>query len=271
MPTHTPPVQDIQSGGDTRAVAINRVGISRVRLPMLYRDDSIACPTVGVWNADTSLPGHVRGTHMSRLARALNDSAHEIDYQNFCLLPTNLMQRLDANECTVSVRFHYFIEKTAPISTEKGYLDVEVVLVAHKKNGVQRQIMQVITPVTSLCPCSKAISKYGAHNQRSHVTLSVESDDVLRIRDLVALAENGASAELYSVLKRADERHVTERAYDDPKFVEDIVRDLAVQLRGLNGIRNYRIETENFESIHNHSAYAIVESDDFPQHLLPLA
>lgn len=262
-------MQDIQSGGDTRAVAIDRVGVSRIVLPMHYHEDAASCPTVGEWQADTNLPAAVRGTHMSRLMRALNDSANTMSYEAFCALPGQLMQRLSASECHLSVKFAYFVEKSAPISGEKGYLDAAVVLAAHNKDGVQRQVMQVTTPVTSLCPCSQAISKYGAHNQRSHVTLAVESDAPLRVRDLFALAENGASCELYSVLKRADERHVTERAFDNPKFVEDIVRDLAALLRREQSIRNYRIETENFESIHNHSAYAIVASENFPTHLLP--
>ena len=267
--TSPSPLQDIQSSSDTRAVAINRVGVSRILLPMRYFENMISCPTTGEWQADTNLPAHVRGTHMSRLMRILNDSAHDMSYDQFCSLPTKLMQRLNASECRLSVRFTYFIQKNAPVSGEPGYLDASVLLTAHNKNDTQRQIMQVKTPITSLCPCSKAISQYGAHNQRSHVTLSLETSDTqLRIGDLFALTESGASCELYSVLKRADERHVTERAYNNPKFVEDIVRDLAVVLQRLSNIRSYRIETENYESIHNHSAYAIIESDDFPDYLL---
>lgn len=261
-------MQDIQSGGDTRAAPINRVGVSRIRLPMTYGEDAAACPTIGEWNADTDLPAAARGTHMSRLMRALNDAAGAMNYDKFRQLPQDLLRRLNATACQLSVRFTYCIQKTAPISGEKGYLDAEVLLAARRDGAAQRQIMQVTAPVTSLCPCSKAISQYGAHNQRSHVKLAIESDAPLRVRDFIALAENGASSELYSVLKRADERHVTERAYDNPKFVEDIVRDLAVILRREPHIRTYRIETENFESIHNHSAYAIIESDNFPAHIL---
>ena len=268
MATSSPPIQDIQSSCDTRAVAINRVGVNRIVLPMNYGEDSTSCPTVGEWRAGTNLPATVRGTHMSRLVRTLNDAAHDMRYEQFCRLPTVLMQQLCAEECYVSVRFSYFIEKSAPISGEKGYLDIGIILAAHNKKGVQRQVMQVTTPVTSLCPCSQAISKYGAHNQRSHITLALESDAALRVRDLAAMSENSASCELYSVLKRTDERHVTERAYDNPKFVEDIVRELAVLLQREHSIRSYRIETENFESIHNHSAYAIVETDNFPGELL---
>ena len=271
MATHTPPIEDVQSSSDTRAVSINRVGVSRIVLPMNYREDAkdgSACPTVGEWRADTNLPAAVRGTHMSRLMRTLNDAAYDMSYERFCRLPAQLMQQLSAQECYISVRFAYFIEKSAPVSGEKGYLDAGVTLAAHSKKGVQRQIMQVTTPVTSLCPCSQAISQYGAHNQRSHITLALESDAALHVRDLIALAEGSASCELYSVLKRADERHVTERAYDNPKFVEDIVRELVVVLQREHHIRSYRIETENFESIHNHSAYAIIESETFPSHLL---
>lgn len=267
--TSPSPLQDVQSDSDTRAVAINRVGVSRILLPMRYCENTVSCPATGEWKADTNLPADVRGTHMSRLMRILNDAAYDMSYDRFCSLPPELMQRLNASECRLSVRFTYFVRKNAPVSGEPGYLDADVLLTAHNKNGSQRQIMQVITPITSLCPCSKAISQYGAHNQRSHVTLSLETDDTsLRIGDLFALTESGASCELYSVLKRADERHVTERAYNNPKFVEDIVRDLAVTLRRANNIRSYRIETENHESIHNHSAYAIIESNEFPDYLL---
>lgn len=268
MPVITKKMQDIQSGSDTRDVIINRVGVSRIVLPMHYSEGGASIPTVGEWRADTNLPAAVRGTHMSRLMRALNDAALNMSYDTFCQLPADLMQRLAADDCHVSVRFPYFVEKSAPISGEKGFLDCTVTLAARNKKGKQRQVMQVTAPVTSLCPCSRAISKYGAHNQRSHVTLSVESSGNLHVRDLFALAENGASCELYSVLKRADERHVTERAYDNPKFVEDIVRDLATLLRREESIRSYHIETENFESIHNHSAYAVVESDNFPADIL---
>lgn len=267
MPTATP-IKDVQSGQDTRAVAIDRVGVSRIVLPMRYGEDAIAFPTVGEWTADTNLSADVRGTHMSRLMRTLNDAAHDMGYERFCSLPADLMQRLDASECRVTVRFTYFIEKSAPISKEKGFLDVGVMLAAHRSGGRQRQIMQVTTPVTSLCPCSKEISMYGAHNQRSHVTLSLESDAPLRVRDLVALTENGASCELYSVLKRPDERHVTEHAYDNPKFVEDIVRELAVLLEREPSVLSYHIRTENFESIHNHSAYAEIKSSGFPADML---
>lgn len=269
MPSPAYAIKDIQSDSDTRAVAINCVGVSRVRLPMHYRDGGATCPTIGEWSADTSLAADVRGTHMSRLMRLLNDAANEIDYEAFTALPAQLLQSLPADECRIAVRFSYFVPKAAPISGEKGYLDVNVLMTAHcSREQGQRQLMQVVTPVTSLCPCSKAISEYGAHNQRSHITLSLEAEGGLRVCDLIALAENGASCELYPVLKRCDERHVTERAYDNPKFVEDIVRDLAVLLQRDRNIRNYRIETENFESIHNHSAHAMIESDDFPAYLL---
>lgn len=261
-------IKDVQSSGDTRAVAIDRVGIRGLRLPMLFCESTSPRPTVGEWNADTNLPAGVRGTHMSRLVRVLHDYSDELNFTNFCAIPDELRQRLSASACYLSVSFVCFMEKTAPISNEKGFLDSQTAFIAYLNGDEARYLMQITVPVTSLCPCSKVISKYGAHNQRSHVTLTIEADKAAHVRDLIALAEAGASSELYSVLKRADERHVTERAYDNPKFVEDIVRDLAVALQREAGVYNYRVEAENFESIHNHSAYAMIESDNFPIFLL---
>lgn len=245
---------------------INDVGVRALKLPVLFDEDSIKRPSVGEWSVSTNLPAERRGTHMSRLVRILHDTAGLLSYPGFCRLPDLLCSRLDATACFVSVHFTYFMEKAAPISGEKGLLDIGVRFVARREaSGDERFLMQVVAPVTSLCPCSKAISKYGAHNQRSHITLSVEPRAGLLVRDLVAMAETGASSELFSILKRVDERHVTEQAYSNPKFVEDIVRDLAVSLQRAEEIRNYRIEAENFESIHNHSAYAVIESDGYPR------
>ena len=262
-------IQDIQSNADTRAVAINRVGIRALKLPMMFKEGAAASPTVGEWDAATDLAADRRGTHMSRLVRVLHDNSRECDFASFTRLPHRLKEKLEATECFLSVRFSCFVEKTAPVSGEKGFLDSTVVFIAHHRaDGVQRQLLQVAVPVTSLCPCSKAISKYGAHNQRSLVTLTVEPSVDIRALDLIAMVETGASCELFSVLKRGDERHVTEKAYDNPKFVEDILRDLAVALQRENSAAHFRVEAENFESIHNHSAYGVIQSDGFPDYLL---
>lgn len=262
-------IKDVQSGTDTREVAISRVGVCRVKLPFQYEEDGVVYPSVGLWSADTDLPADVRGTHMSRIMRALNDTARSrINCEKFAALPAELMRRLSARECRLSAAFTYFVEKAAPVSGETGVIDTAVLLSAHSSGGKLRQIIQATVPVTSLCPCSKTISAYGAHNQRSHITVAVESRVPPRVRDLFAMAEAGGSCELYSVLKRSDERHVTERAYDNPKFVEDIVRDLSILLSREEHIISYRITAENFESIHNHSACACIETDNFPFYLL---
>lgn len=263
-------MRDIQSGKDTRAVAINRVGVRALRLPMMFYEDDNGQPTVGEWEAATDLAHERRGTHMSRLVRILHDRGQQLGFDKFCQLPTTLMSSLSARACFVAVNFPFFIAKTAPISGEKGFIDVRAKIFCAAQQGGQRNLLQVSVPVTSLCPCSKAIAKYGAHNQRSNIIITVEIDarSPLRIRDLVAMAEGSASCGLYSVLKRGDEKMVTETAYDNPKFVEDIIRDLAVYMERAGDIKNYRVAAENFESIHNHSAFAVVQTADFPAALL---
>ena len=263
-------IKDVQSGSDTRAVPINRVGIRALRLPLVFTEGAAVYPTIGEWDIATNLSAEQRGTHMSRLVRILHESVDEkFNYAHFCRLPAALLKRLEATEYFISVQFTHFIKKTAPVSGEKGLLDTTVRFIASRVLDNEYGLLQVVVPVTSLCPCSKAISQYGAHNQRSHITLTVEPKTELFVRDLIAVAEqHGASSELFSVLKRSDERHVTEKAYDNPKFVEDIVRDLGVALTRFGEINSYRAEAENFESIHNHSAYAIIETDNFPDFLL---
>ena len=262
-------IQDIQGGGDSRALAINRVGICGIHLPMLLHEGSSQTPTVGNWACTTDLPAHRRGTHMSRLVRAIHDSGGEINFATFCQLPAKVLAMLEqASECFLSVKFQGFVNKQAPISHEVGMIDFHAAFYAWQQNSRLRRLLSVQAPVTSLCPCSKAISKYGAHNQRSYVSCVLEAPDTTRLLDVVSLIEEASSCELYSVLKRPDEQHVTERAYDNPKFVEDIVRDLAVTVERLPEIKNYRVTAENLESIHNHSAFASIQSADFPAHLV---
>lgn len=263
-------IQDIQSGADTRAIAINQVGIRRLKLPLAFSEDGATQHTVARWAVATNLHADHRGTHMSRLVRILHDCGQVCDFPAICALPQQLAQTLATDNAYLSVAFSYFISKSAPVSGEAGLLDASVKIIAARHAQQQRNLLQVATPVTSLCPCSKAISAYGAHNQRSHITLTVEvaPQSHVRIRDLVAMAEGSSSCGLYSVLKRSDERHITEAAYDNPKFVEDITRDLAIYMEREQDIKNYRIATENFESIHNHSAFAIVQSSGFPADLL---
>jgi GTP cyclohydrolase I len=172
-----------------------------------------------------------------------------------------MVERLEAESGYIEMSFPYFINKTAPISGVQSLMDYDVTLIGAIENGKYVHTTKVVVPVTSLCPCSKKISDYGAHNQRSHVTISARTNDFMWIEDIVAIAENQASCELYGLLKRPDEKYVTERAYDNPKFVEDMVRDVAAAIDREPRIDSYIVESENFESIHNHSAYALIERD----------
>jgi GTP cyclohydrolase I len=168
---------------------------------------------------------------------------------------------LDANAGRIEVSFPYFINKTAPVSGVESLMDYEVGLIGEIRQGVVEVTLKVLVPVTSLCPCSKKISAYGAHNQRSHITIEAVLAGAIEVDALIAKVEEQASCELYGLLKRPDEKYVTERAYDNPKFVEDLVRDVAGMLNADNNIAAYKLEAENFESIHNHSAYALIEFD----------
>ncbi|MGI9307232.1 MAG: GTP cyclohydrolase FolE2 [Gammaproteobacteria bacterium] len=269
MPATNPAIKDVQSDSDARAVPINQVGVRALRLPMMFTEGASPTPAAGEWSCYTDLPESSRGTHMSRLVRVLHDSGANLDFAAFCAIPEKILTNLPAaSECFVSVKFRAFANKRAPVSGEQGYVDFAAAFYAWQKNGRLRRLLSATAPVTSLCPCSKTISKYGAHNQRSHVSCTLETAEPLRLLDVVSVIEESSSCELYSVLKRPDERHVTERAYNNPKFVEDIARDLAVAAEKMPGVLNYRITAENFESIHNHSAYAMIESPGFPSALL---
>ena len=172
---------------------------------------------------------------------------------------TTMLARLDADAGYVEMRFPYFVMKTAPVSGVESLMDYRVTMRAETKAGVTTVTMQVLVPVTSLCPCSKNISEYGAHNQRSHVTIAAEVRGDLAVETLIGIAEEAASCQLWGLLKRPDEKYVTERAYDNPKFVEDLVRDVALAVEALDEVAAYSVESENFESIHNHSAYARID------------
>ena len=263
------PIRDIQSGRDTRAVAIDRVGIRDLKLPLMFHESDPPTPSAGAWRAYTNLAADARGTHMSRLVQALHEVCDRFSFAEFRGLPAKAAEQLGASQCMLAVEFPCFVKKSAPVSGRAGYMDYDAAFLALRENGAERFLIRVTAPVTALCPCSKAISARGAHNQRSHVTVSLEPASAdARVRDIAALIEANASCDLFSVLKRPDERHVTERAYDNPKFVEDIVRDIAVALSRESGVLEYRVEAENFESIHNHSAYAMLETPGFPARVL---
>jgi GTP cyclohydrolase IB len=255
------PVEDVQSRADTRRIPINRVGIKDIRHPVRVKDRSRGEQhTVASFNMYVNLPHNFKGTHMSRFVEILHHE-REISVDSFRAMLAEMATRLDADAGHIEMSFPYFVTKRAPISGVESLMDYQASLVGEVRSGVANMWLKVVVPVTSLCPCSKKISERGAHNQRSHITIKARLREHMWIEELIDLAESEASCELYGILKRPDEKYVTERAYDNPKFVEDMVRDVAVRLNAEERIGAYVVESENFESIHNHSAYALIEHD----------
>jgi len=256
-------IADVQGSADSRQLPINQVGIKSVRHPVRVLDKSGGVQhTIANFNMYVGLPHNFKGTHMSRFLEILNGYEREISVENFESMLRDMVKRLEAETGHVEMRFPYFINKQAPISGVKSLMDYEVTFNGQiLPGGIYRQTMKVVVPATSLCPCSKEISERGAHNQRSHITVTARTNTFVWIEDLVQLIEAQASCEVFGLLKRTDEKYVTERAYDNPKFVEDIIRDLAGVLNADARIDAYVAEAENFESIHNHSAYALIERD----------
>jgi GTP cyclohydrolase I len=255
-------IPDVQSTPDSRKLAIDKVGIKSIRHPMRIQERSGGAQhTVATFNMYVCLPHHFKGTHMSRFVEILEEHEREITVETFQVMLREMTDKLEAAEGHIEMSFPYFIEKSAPVSGVKSLMDYEVTFLGEIKDGKQRFTMKVVVPVTSLCPCSKRISDRGAHNQRSHVTVTARTNDFVWIEEIVDIVERQGSSELYGLLKRPDEKFVTERAYDNPKFVEDMVRDVAAVLNLDERIDAYVVESENFESIHNHSAYALIERD----------
>jgi len=254
---------DVQASPDDRRIAIDKVGVKDVTYPITLRTpDGGEQHTVAQINMYVSLPHHQKGTHMSRFLEALNEHASGITPDRIPIITQEIRKRLRAEEAHLELDFVYFIRKQAPVTAMPGLMDYRVTFACHaKEQGEDDFVMGVTVPATSLCPCSKEISRFGAHNQRCHITARIRFTEMVWIEDLVRLLESGASAPVYAVLKRPDERHVTEQAFENPKFVEDIVRDLALALDRDRRITWYSIDSENFESIHNHSAYAQLTQD----------
>ncbi|SES96477.1 GTP cyclohydrolase I [Nitrosomonas marina] len=256
------PIADVQSTHDTRRIAIDRVGIKAIRHPVVVADkDDGVQHTVAMFNMYVNLPHKFKGTHMSRFVEILNSHEREISVESFKTILQEMVEKLESDSGHIEMTFPYFVDKAAPVSGVRSLLDYEVTFIGEIKNKAYAFTIKVVVPITSLCPCSKKISDYGAHNQRSHVTISARTNSFVWIEDLIKIAEDNASCELYGLLKRPDEKYVTEKAYDNPKFVEDIVRDIADTLNKDERIDAYIVESENFESIHNHSAYALIEHD----------
>ena len=255
-------IPDVQGSADKRKIAINKVGIKDIRHPVVVKDRSDGLQhTIATFNMYVFLPHHFKGTHMSRFVKILNDHEKEISNKSFKEMLIEMSQLLEAESGYIEMNFPFFVNKKAPVTGVESLLDYDVSLIGEIKDGVTQTRIKIQIPVTSLCPCSKSISDYGAHNQRSHVTVNVKTDGFIWIEEIIELVEQQASCELYGLLKRPDEKFVTERAYDNPKFVEDMVRDVATKLNEDDRIRSYILESENFESIHNHSAYALIEHD----------
>lgn len=258
----TKTMEDVQSSQDTRQIPINKVGIKDIRHPVRVADRTgEEQHTIANFNMYVNLPHNFKGTHMSRFVEILNNHEREITVKSFKEMMVEMTERLEADSGHVEMNFPYFVNKKAPVSGVMSLMDYDVTFIGDFVDGDNQFTLKVLVPVTSLCPCSKKISDYGAHNQRSHVTVTAKLKDFMWIEEIIDLVEQEASCELYGLLKRPDEKAITERAYDNPKFVEDMVRDVAARLNAEDRISSYIAESENFESIHNHSAYALIEKD----------
>jgi len=259
-PSHLISILDVQSSRDERRLAIDRVGIKGLRYPLSFADGDELHSTIATCAVYVELPEEQKGTHMSRLVALLEEraatGAEPLTVAGLRGFVEELVVRLGAPGGRVEIAFPFFVRKTAPVSGVASLLDYDVRLTADLSDGEYASTVGVSVPVTSLCPCSKEISEYGAHNQRSLVTIVVRPRTCVRVAELLRIAEDEASCELYGILKRADEKYVTERAYDNPRFVEDLVRGVATRLAGDTRFDAFVVEAENFESIHNHSAYA---------------
>lgn len=258
-------IPDTQSQADGRHLAIQRVGVKDVRYPLQLRIGAAVLGTVAQWDLDVSLPAEQKGTHMSRFVAWLDAIAEPMDAASLKRGLVDMLSRLHASEGRIDARFPFFLRKRAPVSGVESLLEYQGRWIAEARASAGSVIhslwAEVVVPVKSLCPCSKEISDYGAHNQRSHVTIRAELRQDIGWNELVRFAEDSASSEIWPMLKRADEKWVTERAYENPKFVEDLVRDVALRLNADARVGRYVVEVENFESIHAHSAYARIERD----------
>jgi GTP cyclohydrolase I len=253
-------IPDIQSTIDHRRLAIQRVGVKSLRYPLSVRmaDGSVQA-TVAMVDADVALPAEKKGTHMSRFVELLETVDAPLDHAGLAALALAMRERLHATRGRLAFRFPLFVRKHAPVSGVASLMDYEAEWIAEVDGEQVRITMRVQVPVKALCPCSKEISEFGAHNQRSHITITAQLKAPIAFEQLIRIAEEEASCEIWGLLKRPDEKYVTERAYNNPKFVEDLVRDVAARVQADTRIAASVVEAENFESIHNHSAYARID------------
>jgi GTP cyclohydrolase IB len=251
---------DKQNERDFRELRIDKVGVRGLRFPIQVRDRARAFQnTVATIGMFVDLPHHFKGTHMSRFIEVLNAHGGSIHVENINDILRAMQKKLNAATAHLEIEFPYFMSKKSPVSRQESLMDYIARFDATARNGEQDFVLTVKANVTTLCPCSKAIAKYGAHNQRGEVTVQIRSREIVWIEDLIAVIESSASSELYALLKRQDEKAVTERAYENPVFVEDMVRNVAMKLNADSRVTWYKVEAENFESIHNHNAYACIE------------
>jgi GTP cyclohydrolase I len=250
---------DVQNHQDDRNIDIDQVGVKGIRYPITVRDKDMGQQqTVAEINMYVNLPRYYKGTHMSRFVEILNEHSRRISLQNFSGILDEMKKRLNAESAHMEITFPYFINKPAPVTKIEGLMEYKCTFKGSLNNGTDL-IVIINVPISTLCPCSKEISQFGAHNQRGEVRLQVRFKRFVWIEDLIRLVEESASSDVYSVLKREDEKYVTEHAYQNPMFVEDIVREIALKLNKDPNITWFAVEAENFESIHNHNAYACVE------------
>ena len=255
-------IADVQSSPDQRNMPINQVGIKDLHFPLQIQSAEGVQHTIARIGMTVALPASQKGTHMSRFVALMEERQHLVlDFTSLHRLTLDMLERLDAQAGRITISFPFFRKKAAPVSGITSFLDYAVTWQGEvSASGEYNHQIKVLAPVTSLCPCSKEISQYGAHNQRSHVTVTLTCHkQEVSIEEIIDLVENKASCQLYGLLKRPDEKYVTEHAYENPKFVEDMVRDIAVALKNDPRIDRFSVESENFESIHNHSAYALIE------------
>lgn len=252
---------DVQSGVDRRELAIQRVGVKSLTHPVLVASVRGPQPSVASIDMYVGLPAEQKGTHMSRFVDVLQGHAEPLSMTSLRTLLDKMLARLDARAGHIEMRMPFFVMKTAPVSGVESLMDYQLTFTINTDGESTCFEQKVVVPVTSLCPCSKKVSDYGAHNQRSHITITAELADEIAVEEQIRIAEDASSCEIWGLLKRTDEKHVTERAYNNPKFVEDVVRDVALALNRDARIVAYTVEAENFESIHNHSAFALIRHD----------
>ena len=254
-------MNDVQKEAAEHEVDLDKVGVKGVKYPIVVLDKANKYQdTVASINMYVNLPRHFRGTHMSRFIEILDRHRGRMTLHNIGPILTEMREKLDARSAHLEIAFPYFIEKTAPVSGQKSIMAYDCKLIASQGSQSDRDelIVEVNVPVMTLCPCSKEISERGAHNQRSIVTVRIKTEEFVWIEDIIELVESAASSDVYALLKREDEKYITEKAYDNPRFAEDMVRQIAVELENVAQITWFSVETENYESIHNHNAYASV-------------